>query len=628
MNFRETIYWKILKQLLGLYIFWLIYFAITRGLFIMFFKKQIGDIDSQILYSSFWKALPLDISTASYLILPSFLIIVLLSFFNLRWLNVINKIYIILVIIVFSLIVSSELELYLEWKTKLNFNAISRLAHPSEIFTITSSSQIIVVGVITMFLSMIGYSAYANFVYSRVENENKRNYIFSIIVVVMFLPILIIGARGGINEMPINQSQVHFSNNYTLNNATVNSGWNAMHSISEYLLYQKENPLKFYDNEIAQKYVNALYSTKNDSIIQVVGVRKPNIVFIILEGWTADVLNSYGGINGVTPYTDTLIKKGVMFSNVYSGGTLSDQGIASLFSGYPTQPRTTIINQPEKYVKIPCISNAFSEKQYNLSFYYGGQLIYGNIKGYLIYNGFSNLIEQDNFDETLPKGKMGYHDEYAFDKFLEGINKFKEPFFTALFTLSTHSPYDIPEKYEKNYNFDEEVNKYLSAVSYTDKCIEVFMKKAKKQNWYNNTLFVFVADHSHNSYNNYSSYDAKSRKIPMFFYGEALIDSCKGMVIDKIGNSHDLPTTLLGQLDINSKEFKWSKNLLNTKTKDFAVFTLLSDYAWISPNQNYIYKSEEKKYLNPIDQTEIKIENDTIWGNAFMQILQEEYLKL
>ena len=199
---------------------------------------------------------------------------------------------------------------------------------------------------------------------------------------------------------------------------------------------------------------------------------------MILEGWSGDLIKSLEGYDDVTPNFEKLIKDGVFFENIYASGSLSDQGMAAVFSAFPAQPSVSIISQPNKYNQLPCINTELKEKNYTTSFMFGGQLSYGNIRAYMYFNGFDKIVEGKDFDSNIPCGKLGVHDEYLYQRQLKELSNEKQPFFAAMFTLSSHSPFDMPMKEKLTWGGDE--NGYINSVLYADQKLYEFIENDKK----------------------------------------------------------------------------------------------------------------------------------------------------
>ena len=345
-------------------------------------------------------------------------------------------------------------------------------------------------------------------------------------------------------------------------------------------------------------------------------------MLLILESWSADLIQDLGGEPGITPNFRELEKNGILFDQLYASGSRSEQGMASIFSGFPAHPVSSITVQPDKVVSLPSLVKDLHGTGYSTAFYFGGQLIYGNIKSYMIFNGFGKIMEGEDFPKNLPQGKLGIHDGFTLTYMVNDIDAMKKPFFASLFTLSTHSPWDQP--YERPLKWGDNENNYINAAYYTDHCLGEFFQNAKKKAWFDSTLFIIVADHSHNSYRNWHPQSKEYHKIPMLFYGNVIKDEFKGTRWSRIGNQHDIAATLLHQLNLPSEKFHYSKNLFNPYTPEFAYYTTEDGVGWIRPNGYFTMEKTNDFYYwwtDPNLADSIKQE-----GKAFLQTVFNDYM--
>lgn len=614
---------KILKSLLSQLIFWLLFFNITRLIFILYYLKiilveKISFIDT---LGVFWHSLKLDLATTCYILVVPFILLVIQSVWSPKWMNLINKVYTGFVIGVYSLSAAGEMGIYAEWKTKLTYKVIKYLSHPSEIFNSAETGTFYFLVFLFLFMFAGGVYAYNRFFHVHLEHE-RRNLWFTLVFFLLTPGLLVIGLRGGLQQIPINQSESYYSDHNILNIAAVNNAFNLYISIFENLQNFDHDPYVFMDQATADQIMKKIYQTQGDSTQRILKTSRPNIVLLILESWSADLIADLGGEPGITPEFDKLEKNGILFDQVYAAGSRSEQGMASVFGGFPGHPVSSITVQPDKFVKLPSLVKDLKKEGYSSAFYFGGQLIYGNIKGYIIFNGFDKIMEGYDFPESLPRGKLGIHDEFTLDYMVNDAGKLKQPFFSALFTVSTHSPWDQP--FEKPLKWGDNEREYINAALYTDHCLGEFFAKAKTKSWYANTLFIIVADHSHNSYRNWHPQSKEYHKIPLLFYGEPIRDEFKGTVWHKLGNQHDLPATLLCQLGLSAKEFRFSKDLFNPTTQDFAYYSTEDGVGWIRPNAYFTYDKAPDFYYwwtDPKLPDSVKQE-----GKAYLQTVFGEYM--
>lgn len=618
---------KIVSSLLRQFLFWILVFAIARGIFLLYHTNLI--VGSHIPFAEtlavFWHSLRLDIVAVSYVLIFPCLLLLIQSIYSPIWMNSINRIYTLIILLVYSLITSAELGIYHEWKTKLNAKALMYLDHPAEIYNSSQTlSFFILIGI---FIAQIAfcYFIYHKFFYKNLINV-KRNYVFSVLFLLLTPGFLLMGLRGGLQPIVIVQSDSYFSKHNLLNLAATNSGYNIFHSIFENKKNMGKNPFTFYDGKKAIAVVENLYAVEKDTSIFILKNNRPNIVLFLLESWSADFIQSIGGMPDLTPGFDQMEKKGIMFTKFYPSGTRSEQGIASIFSGFPAHPLTSVTIQPTKYGGLKSFVKKLDDIGYKTSFYFGGQLVYGNMKGYVYYNEFDRITEEMDFPDHIRRGKLGVHDADLFNKQLSEIGNDGQPFFTTVFTSSTHSPFDMHTRIKKLWD-EKDQNLYLNSAIYADSCISDFFKKARKEDWYSNTLFIFTTDHSHVTYKNHNYFSPGYHHGFLLLYGDVLKEEYKGKQMDDIASQVDIPKTILTQLEVDASDFKWSKNLFNPNIQHFASISFEEGIGWIRPEGFLFYDGPKNRMMN----TNLpKTEQDSLLmeGKSYLQVLFQEYLDL
>ncbi len=572
-------------------------------------------------------AFMLDISMVSYLMALPLLLIIIQHFTPKFFALQAIKVYTLLFTCIYLMISAAEINLYAEWQTKIDYRAIVYLSQPSEVFKTATYAQTIIFFVYAVLVMLLAYKFYTYFIPKQFEITYDQLFP-KIMKSLSFLSIgailITIGIRGGIQQIPINQSWSYYSNNNTINLASVNSLWNLLGSVYQNAATLDKNPYKTLPDDVAKKQVAKLHEVKKDTTIQLLNSQNPNIVFLILESFSADLIQSCGGDTGITPQIEKLIAEGYLFTNIYSSGTLSHQGIASIFSGFPAQPTTSVIKEHAKFSKLPSLNKRLIKMGYNTSFYFGGQLTYANIKSYMYFNQFHKIKDIDDYDNDLPRGKLGIHDQYTLTDHLKELNQKPQPFFSGIFTVSTHSPYDIPSKWKIEKGGSE--RDFLNAANYSDSCIGAYIAACKKETWYKNTLFVLIADHSKHTHYDRNYFEPLNRHIPLLFFGEVLKPEFKGQKNTIIGSQNDLVGTLLKQLKQDATEFKWSKNLMNPYTQEFAYYALTTGFGWAIPDQSLAYNYQNKANDWNTCKNQNKTDSLNLYGKAYLQVLFQEYL--
>jgi phosphoglycerol transferase MdoB-like AlkP superfamily enzyme len=603
------------------FIFWLVFFALCRSLFLIWNIEEIGESRTGETLSAFYQGLRLDAATAAYFMAACLLLFIVAGFWQTKRMLQINNGIQFLFILIVSIITVAELPIYDEWHHKLTYKAIWFLRNPSEVI-LTAGTKQLLLGLLSIgILIFTGWQLFRQFVPRRIElmiQTWPKQLAFGLISPVVLFWFI----RGGfMQQIPIQVSDAYYSSSNFLNMVSVNSSF---HLFSNWVqnAYAGE-PYHFLPETESQKILGELYRVEKDTTVSVLTTQRPNIVLVVLEGWSADLIASLGGYKDITPYMDTLIQQGISFDSCYASGSLSDQGMAAVFSAFPAQPKTSIITQPDKYTSLPCLSKIFKKEKYYTSFLFGGELSYGNIRAYAYYNQFDRILEGKDFPASFPRGKLGVHDEFLFERQLQELETTPQPFFASLFTLSSHGPYDMPMP-EKLHWGDKE-KPYINSVHYADQCIKRFIESARKKSWYANTLFVFVPDHSHNSPRNWSFNEPNYRRIPMIWYGDVIRQEYRGHNYSRIASQLDLASTLLHQLNMDAKPFSYSKNLFNPYSQNFAAYAYDEGFGWMRSGGYVVYAVRENRYDHQTKMDTTLRDQLTKEGKAYLQQLSNDY---
>ncbi len=603
----------------------MLFFSVQRAIFLFYYLSDIlnADISISEFFLTFFHAVQLDISTVCYiLVLPSVLV-----FFASIWpekiFEKINKVYSLVIILLVLFISVGELGLYKEWNAKLSYKALVYLKNPAEVLASAKTSDIIVYSVIILVQLILFGFLYNKYIYSkgyRIVNQSFKSIIIYLILIPVFL---FLGMRGGVGEIPITASQSYFSRHNILNLAAVNPAYNLTFSALDYYMIETSNHFHFMPDDEARKIVEELHHVKTDSTIRIFNIRRPNIVIIFLESWSGDLIESLGGLPGLTPQFHELEKEGVFFTNFFAIGNRSQQALASVFSGFPAIPITTLTDHPQKYGSVSSMVRTLNSEGYYSSFYFGGDLNYGNIKSYLVFNEFDKLVDENDFSSDAIKGKLGIHDEFLFNKMIDELGEHERPFLTGALTLSSHSPYDQPgDRPITNIEFASE---YVNSAWYTDKCLGDFIRKAKNTSWYDSTVIIIMSDHSHISYNNYQWWSFDYRRIPLLFLGGAIKENIRGTINPRIASNMDITSTLLRQLGLSDEDYFWSKNLFNPYAPRFAYFELNDGFGWKTPQGRLEYNVLVPMVLST-DLKKDQIADFKKEGEAYIQVLFQEFL--
>lgn len=527
------------------------------------------------------------------------------------------RIYTYVLIILLSFITIADLELYTAWGFRMDATPLEYFKTPKEMGATISTAPVFILLLIFVLLAAAFIFIYKKYFNDFIDKRQAKMYFFDILFSAFLLALLFVPIRGGIQKIPMNQSDVYFSEKLFADHSAINLPWNIMFSILN--KNNEKNPFDYFPEKESEALVKSLYNTGPLKIPSILSVEKPNIIIIILESYTAKWVGCLGGVPGVTPNLDKIAADGLLFTNIYAAGDRSEKGQVAVLSGYPNQAINSIIKTPDKTRQLPSINQQLKKAGYTSSYTYGGELEFANIKSYLVHIGIDRLVDKYSFPVAQRTTSWGVHDQYVFDRFGEDLKKEKQPFFAALFTLSSHEPYDVPMK--PHFPGKDETTLFKNSIYYTDSIIGGFIAKSKMEPWWQNTLVVFVADHGHPLPGHEPNDRPSKFRIPLIFSGGAL--KTKG-IINNIGSQTDIATTILDQLKLPVDKFKWGKDLLDSSAKQFAFYSFNNGFGFVTPQGAATVDNVSKKMIYKdadFDTSNLK------FGKAYMEFSYEDYLR-
>lgn len=607
------------------FLFWILFFFLDRLIFLIYFSDKLINLSLRDIAATFWYALRLDSSMVAYISAIPLVIYIIFLFLNPNYLlRSTGKKYVIFLLTVFSIISAFNLNLYREWGSKINYRALDLAFNSTAEAVVSGSSSPIILS----FFIFLGILLSGIFISQKLIDFRIADTEISLLKKtsgsLLALALLVLIARGGWQLSPINQSMAYFSTKTVLNHASVNTEWNLIQDVINNK-YGKDNPYKYYTKKDAEKIVERLFLKPSSKTVSILNADRPNVILIIIESFTSELIESLGGEQGITPNMTYLSKNGLLFTNIYAAAGRTDKGLVATLSGFPSQAIRSIMKLNDKQEKLPGIAQELGAKGYHTSFYYGGESEFFNMKSYILSHGYQTMIDQHSFDKKDMNSKWGTYDDKVFSKNLTDLDKETQPFFSTLLTLTNHEPFELPGK--PRFKGENVENKFRSTTYYTDSCLGAYLKEAKKKQWYKNTLFVILADHSHRLPGNITEYDPKRYRIPLLFFGDVIKPEFKGKRMEKIGSQTDLASTLLNQLKINPYRYKWSKDLLNPDTREFGFFNWDNGFGFATKHQIISFDNVGKTIILRKNPANPKIDDQSIfYGKAYMQKVFQDYL--
>lgn len=351
---------------------------------------------------------------------------------------------------------------------------------------------------------------------------------------------------------------------------------------------------------------------------------KPNIVIFILESYAREYISAFNkemdipGYKGYSPFVDSLAQHSMIYTNAYANGYKSIHGMSSVLAGIPSF-KNAFTSSPYPNQKIESLVSTLKSEGYDTSFFHGapngsmGFLGFGNILGFDHYYGKNEYGNDADFD-----GVWGIWDEPFFQYFNNTISKKKQPFMATLFSISSHEPYIVPKAYEGK--FPKGNAAIHQCIGYTDNALRRFFNAAKKQPWYQNTIFVLVADHGNLIYYDEYYKDQNLHTVPILFFSP-----------DKkyVGSSNewaqqiDIYPTLLDMIGYDKPFRSWGRSLIGKNGVPPFVMRYSSDkYQMMSGN--YICTFDGEKADGFFLKTDKELKNNLIGKrNAEMDLLEK-----
>jgi phosphoglycerol transferase MdoB-like AlkP superfamily enzyme len=397
---------------------------------------------------------------------------------------------------------------------------------------------------------------------------------------VAFALLLGLGVFGRINQFPLRWSDAFvFDNNFK-----ANLSLNPVQSFLSTLKFKNST----YDLKKVKEYyplmAQYLGVTNPDSATlnykriykAAPGTNKPNVVVVICESFSAYKSSMWGNPLDPTPYFNQICNNGIFFDRCFTPAYGTARGVWAVITGIPDVEFPNTSSRNPAYVDEHTIINDY--KGYEKYYFLGGSLSWANIRGLLTNNiGGLHLYEEGDYP-VKSVDVWGISDKNLFLQANDVFKQQKDPFFAVIQTADNHRPYTIPEEDKKsfalqNYPTDTlkkygfENNAELNAFRYTDFSFKTFIETAKKEPYFNNTIFVFVGDHgirgdAGNMFPEAWEKDGlTTQHVPLLFYAPVLLTPQRS---DRTCSQIDLLPSVSALANISFTNTTLGKNLFDT----------------------------------------------------------------
>lgn len=549
---------RYILKFLAIYLTFVLAGAIQKPVFLIFHGGE--GLSAADWFEVIYHGLSMDCTVAGYLTaVPGLLMVAGIWLPHRAWLQQIMRGYNAVAAVLMSLAAVANIGLYGHWGFPLDVTPVFYFtSSPSAAAASATMGEIIG--------AIVGFLIYTDLIFMSLSLIDKhitvdvwRQRPVATVVGLLLVGVLFIPIRGGFTVSTMNPGRAYYSQNNRLNHAAVNPFFSFLYSATHQADFGSQ--FRYLDPEVADETFKAM--TANPTILtDTLFEGRPDIYLIIAESFSSHLLPSQGG-EAIAVRLDSLARNGVLFDNFYASSFRTDRALPAILGAIPGQPNTSLMKYISKTEGLPSLPRSLKDAGYALSYYYGGDINFTNMKSYLVNCGFEDIVCDRDFPVKERTGKWGAHDHLLFDKVLADTKSSKDPApqLRVIQTSSSHEPFEVP--YTSRHQAPA-----ANAFAYTDSCIGAFADSVSRLP--RKSLIVIVPDH-------YGCYPADiegetaRHHVPLIFAGNAL--QHKGIRIHHHGSQTDLAATILGQLGIDASAFKFSRDMLADLPAPFAFYS-------------------------------------------------------
>lgn len=636
-------------ELVKTYLAFLCIFALQKPLFMLFYHTLYAGVAWTDWCRVIWHGLTLDFSVAAYFTVVPGLLSIVSVWSRSPAVHWIYRGYYMLASLLVSFIFMVDISLYEYWGFRLDATPIFYFFSSPADAVASVSAWVVMAGILAVFV-------YAALIYGVFHAVLLRQAVWNrmrpcrcpfgvaggmlVLTAALFIPI-----RGGFTVASMNTGHVYFSTDQRLNHAAINPVFSLMESLSKQKDFGAQ--YRFMPADEAARWMRGLVDPAvrmRDSSLCLSGLsvrdslsgslcpscrrpvdslllpdnRRPDVLFVILESFSAHLMEGLGGGSGVAVCLDSLAAEGVLFTNFYANSVRTDKGVVSILSGYPAQPTTSIMKYPHKSQSLPSISRSLCRVGYEAHYYYGGDVNFTNMQSYLRSAGFSSVVSDVDFPLAQRLSKWGAHDEVVFRRLLDDLtaeaetraDTVRRPRLMVLQTSSSHEPFEVP--------YRRLADDRLNAFAYTDSCLGDFVRRFRRLPQWAHTLVVLVPDHLGAYPEHIGNFSVERYRIPLVLTGGAVRSPRR---VEVYGSQQDIAATLLSQLGLPHDEFRFSKDMLDPTAPHFAFFTCPDAFGFVDEGNRLIYDCQSARVIldeGPVQGTNLSR------GQAYLQSLYDD----
>ncbi|RTR28936.1 LTA synthase family protein [Shewanella atlantica] len=377
-------------------------------------------------------------------------------------------------------------------------------------------------------------------------------------IALLVIAVTLLGARSSLGHRPLNPALVSFADDPLVNSLVTNSSYSLFFAISQ--MKSEASAAKIYGNMDEELVIDTIRRESGRELAAFTSQAIPslsfnpasyqgkpkNLVIILQESLGARFVGNLGGLP-LTPNIDELSQQGWSFENLYATGTRSVRGIEAVTTGFTPTPARSVVKLGKSQHGFFSIAALLKQHGYETQFVYGGESHFDNMKSFFLGNGFSNIVDENDYEDPSFVASWGVSDEDLMRRAHQEFEQFHQqgkPFFSLVFSSSNHDPYDFPD--DKVELYEQPKQTVNNAVKYADYAVGEFFKLAKNSDYWKDTLFLIVADHD-SRVGGASLVPISRFRIPGIILGEGIEPKRDRRVVSQI----DMAPTLLSMMGIS-----------------------------------------------------------------------------
>ena len=487
---------------------------------------------------------------------------------------------------------------------------------------------LVVLFVVVMALMWWGYKT-PQLDYRKMTNK-VRYHVVSVVALLVFLPLCVAGMRGGFTTA-VRPITISNANQYTDSPKDValvlNTPFAMIRTIGKSVFVV---PRYFESEDELEKIYSPVHAGSGNACDTCV-YNKKNVVILIVESFGREYIGALnkelegGKYQGYTPYVDQLIGKSTTFKYSYCNGRKSIDGMPSILCSIPMFVEPFILT-PASMNDFTGLAGLLGEEGYETAFFHGAQNGSMGFQAFARKTGFQKYYGRTEYEAAKGTddfdGTWAIWDEPFLQYYAEEMSRMKEPFMTAVFTASSHHPFEIPEKYKSV--FPEGPLEIHKCIRYTDMAIGKFFETARRQKWFENTIFVLTSDHTNMSDHKEYQTDLGGFCSPIIIYDP---QKPEGEMQDKIAQQIDIMPTVLGMLGYQKPYLAFGIDVLNTPAEDtWAVNYLNGVYQYVKHGEVIQFDGKEGVRREGVRSKEMERELKAII-QQYMERMTQDRLK-